>query len=107
MKPTKKELLPYSSDLKKAAKRFNKSERTIRRWLKEAKIYSPKENFGPGKLNQEQAVKIRNLDATGEYTQMELADMFEVTQATIGRVLNNIYYKTMLHITGNADAKWF
>jgi len=106
MKPTKNELLPYIADLGSAAKRFNKSERTVRRWLKEYELWVPRENYGPGKL-KEHAKAIRALDATGKYTQMNLAEMFGVTQAAIGRVLNNIYYKTMIQITGEADVIWF
>ena len=105
MKPPKKDLLPFAANLKEAAKRFNKSERTVRRWLEEYELYCPRKNFRPGKL-REHTKEIRALDATGKYTQMELADMFDVTQAAIGRVLNNIYYKTIM-ITGKADAKWF
>lgn len=106
MKPTKKQLLSYVGNFKSAAKKFDVSERTIRRWMKEHDIYEPKIGFGPSKLDKRKAAKIRKLDACGKYTQTELAKMFNVTQATIGRILNNIYYKVPFTIQGSANITW-
>lgn len=42
---------------------------------------------GPGKLSVEQALEIRKLYATGDYTQTELAVSFGVGQSSIGKVI--------------------
>jgi transposase len=104
MIPKLDELKPYTNDPKMAAKKFEVSERTIKRWLTFYKLYEPK-NSQPNKLNKAKANIIRDLDIQG-YTQKELAKMFNVSQANIGRIINNIYYKTHIHLKGSAIVKW-
>lgn len=54
------------------------------------------------KLTEEQVIKIRELYATGNYTQQELANKFNVLQCTISDIINN---KTWKHIK-DCDANY-
>jgi hypothetical protein len=58
-----------------------------------SKVVETKKGYGASKLSMEKAVKIRSLYATGEYSQQKIGDMFGVSQAAIGRVVNNVTYK--------------
>lgn len=99
---TKKDLLPFKHDIEGAAKTFGVSERTIRRWLKKLDIYEPREGYGPGKVDIERAAEIRRLYEEG-HTQAELGKMYGITQAMIGRIVNNLAYRVDLRLTGSAD----
>lgn len=106
MKPSKNDLLPYINDLPGAAEAFNVSERTIRRWLESYKLYDPTPSYGPGKLDEDTAKEIRSMYDTDKYTQSELAEMYGVTQPTIGKIVNNISYRVIdLHFGSHAEVK--
>lgn len=103
MKPSKDELEKYQNNLAGAAKAFDVSERTIRRWLEAEGLYKPTEGYGPNKLTPKQVDEIRHLHTVKKYTQAQLGKKFGVTQATIGRIINNIYHKRAdLKIGGTA-----
>lgn len=89
-KPTKEELTAYKNKIKVAANKFKVTERTIRRWMSSYGLYNP--NDGPGKLDPKKAGKIRKLYRTKDYTQSKLADLFNVTQAAICKIINNKTY---------------
>lgn len=104
--PTKEDLVRYGKDYKSAATFYRVSERTIRRWMVNMEIYKPKDGYKPGKLNQSIARQIRVLYDTDKYTQTALAEKFKVTQAIIGRIINNLIYKTELKLGGTAEVKF-
>jgi len=93
MKPTREELEKFQNDLAGGATAFGVSERTIRRWLEAEGLYRPMEGYGPNKLTTKQVDEIRHLHTVKKYTQAQLGKRFGVTQATIGRIINNIYHK--------------
>jgi len=93
VKPNKEELEKFQNDLAGGAKAFDVSERTIRRWLEAEGLYRPMEGYGPNKLTPKQVDDIRHLHTVKKYTQSQLGKRFGVTQATIGRIINNIYHK--------------
>ena len=101
MRPNKEELRKY--DIPTAAKKFEVSTRTIRRWLAQEGIYNPKPGYGPGKLDKNKAAEIRRLYFVENYTQIKLAKIHGVTQAMIGRIVNNLAYKVDLRVQGSAD----
>jgi len=103
MKPSREELEKYQNNLAGGAGAFGVSERTIRRWLDAEGLYRPTEGYGPNKLTEKQVEEIRRLHIQKKYTQAQLGKRFGVTQATIGRILNNIYHKkTDLKLGGAA-----
>lgn len=51
------------------------------------------QNSVNSKLSDEEAIKIRDLWFTGNYTQRELAEMFNVAQTTISRIVRRRVYK--------------
>jgi predicted DNA-binding transcriptional regulator YafY len=59
-------------ELKDAAKYFNVSERTIRRWKEFLKIYDPKIKYRPGKVGKKIAIQIRNMYRSDKYTQKKI-----------------------------------
>ncbi len=85
--PPKEQLLPYVQNIKKGAEKFNKSARTIRRWLQYYDLYSPQEKYRPGKVTEEMAAKTRRLDRKG-WTQMEIAKIIGISQPMVGRIIN-------------------
>jgi len=101
MRPSKEELYNYQTDIKGAATYFQVTEQTIRRWLKYYKIYFPKQNYGPKKISKSIIQEIRKLHHT--YTQKKLGEKFGLTQAMIGRIINNISHKTDIHFGANAN----
>ena len=105
MKPTKTDLQPYQNELHAAAVQFRVSTRTIRRWMAEVGLYNPRSGFGPGKLSANKAAEIRYLYRTDQFTQVELAERFQVTQAMICRIVNNLAYPIDLMIAGAAEYK--
>ena len=105
-KPDRLTLLPYQNHLSEAAKRFDVSERTIRRWLDEFGLYHPKKGWGRGKLNQDQVCEIRELYQQEKCTQAQLAEMFNVTQAMICRIVNNVSHRTALRLSGSAEYRY-
>ena len=63
--------------------------------------------WGTDKLNFEKAERIRILYDTNEYKMKDLAKMFDVSAASIARVINNQTYKkfTAINIHGSAQAE--
>ena len=102
----KEELICYKNNYKDAAIFYRVSERTIRRWMKTFGIYKPKEGYHPGKLDIMIARKIRELYNTDKYTQAALAKKFEVSQGTIGKIVNNVIYRADLLIGGTAEVNY-
>lgn len=92
MVPPKEVLQPYVNNRKEAARVFNVTERTIINWLKKHNLYSPRENYGCGKLNQNKADEIRKLYKDG-VTIKELAVRYGVTFSSIARVIHNLTYQ--------------
>jgi hypothetical protein len=88
---TKEELLPYVHDMKAGIAHFGVSRRTLTRWLQHHDIYDPKPNYGP-KLSSDDATEIRRLFESGT-PQKELAKIYGVTVATIGRIINNVHHR--------------
>lgn len=91
MMPPLDNLLPYIKNRKIAAKKFGVSEKTIVRWLKYYDLYSPKPNYGPGKIGEYNAKIIRKKHAKG-FSIKELAKEYEVTFSSISRIVNNLNY---------------
>lgn len=89
--------------LKEAAEYFNVSERTIRRWKEFLEIYDPEVKYRPGKVGKEIATQIRNMDRSDKYTQKELAEIFNISQPMIGKIINNVAYRT--GISGSAEVR--
>lgn len=92
MKPERSQLSSYESDFKKVAIDFNVSERTARRWLNDYGLYHPKRNFGAYKLSLEDAREIRIKHINNGVSSKDLAKEYEVTFASIRRILNNETY---------------
>lgn len=105
MKVTYEELLPYVNNLIEASIKFNKSERTIRRWMKKYGIYFPKEQYRPGKIDKKKADEIRRLERSSELTQKEIGEIYGISQAMVGKIINNQAHITNLKIGGEANAK--
>lgn len=99
---TKKDKL-IELDIKEAAKFFNVSERTIRRWKEKLGIYEPEEKYRPGKVGKEVAAEIRRMERSDEYTQKELAEIFNISQPMIGKIINNVAYRS--GISGIAEVR--
>lgn len=89
--PKIEELLIFSNDKKSASKFFKVSEKTICRWMKIYKIYTPKKNYGK-KLNEQKAIEIRNKYRSGKKIK-DIAKEYNVTFSTISRIIHNINYK--------------
>lgn len=72
-----------------------------------SKIKSTRKGWGSNKLNMAKAKKIRDLYFNSNYTQQNLADMFNVCRTAINKVINNISYKepTMAAFKGDATIK--
>lgn len=92
MTPKKEDLIPFVNNRKEASKIFGVTEKTIVNWMKKYEIYHPKENYGCNKLNSQKAIEIRKLHLQG-HTIKELAEKYEVTFATISRIIKNSIYK--------------
>ena len=102
-KPNKEELACFSCDIKSAAEKWEVSERTIRRWLQAENLYKPRKGFGPGKLKNKEIEEIRRLKSS--YTQAQLGKMFNVSQAMVGRIVNNISHPVDMKIRGFATVR--
>ena len=89
--PNKNELIELLDDhsRKQIANKYEVSVRTVARLLAGHRLFYSR----PKKLTFEDATKIRELYLTDRYTQKELGEMFGVTQALIGRILNNLIHK--------------
>jgi transposase len=85
-KPHKDELLNLSRE--EIAEKFGVSEKTVIRWLKHHKMFEGKGR----RLNQTKADKIRAKYKAG-MSMKDLSTEYEVTFATISRVINNITYR--------------
>lgn len=88
MMASKEELFCMSD--RQIAALYKCSIRTVQRWRKRLKVKRP--GWGPGKLDMEKARKIRSHYFNEGMTQQEIAAIFGVSQAAIGRVVNNITY---------------
>ena len=88
MVPSKQELQSHTD--KELALRYRCSVRTVQRWRKKLNIKRP--GWGPRKLNMDKAREIRRRYWDDNLTQQELAELYQVSQAAIGRVVNNITY---------------
>lgn len=75
---------------KTLAEKYSCSVRTVQRWRSKLRLKRP--GWGPGKLDMEKAREIRHLYYQNNLTQKDLAGMYGVSQAAIGRVVNNISY---------------
>ena len=93
MIPKKEELIKFSKNTKEAADKYQVTERTIINWMKKYKIYNPKLNYGCNKLDFDKAEQIRLLYQNNELKIKDLAKKFDVTNATISRIINNKIYK--------------
>mgnify|MGYP002624854821 CR=1 FL=1 len=102
-RPDRLELIPYQNHLEEAAKNFGVSQRTIRRWLTEVGLYNPRKGWGRGKLARTQVQKIRDLYRQEKQTQAEMAEMFDVSQAMICRIVNNLSHRTTVRLGGEAS----
>ena len=103
MKPTKPELQPYEYDIKGAVQTFNVTEQTIRRWLKHYHLYHPRTNYGPKHVHKSTINEIRKIAKTDKYTQKELGQKYGLSQAMIGRIINEIAHHTDLCLGVNSD----
>lgn len=101
----KDKLIEFNGNIKQASLFFNKSERTIRRWLKKESLYKPNQNYCPNKLSQSSANKIRD-EYCNEAKQIDLAKKYNVSQATIANIVNNKIYKHNFQLTGNFNYKY-
>jgi transposase len=103
MKPNKEQL---SETLRKqgrqgAALLYGKSPRTIRRWMQEYDL-TRFDGKGAGKLDYAAAKRIRALYADEKCTQKELADMFDISQSMVCRIVNNQAYSSDVTFGGSA-----
>ena len=103
MKPTKEKLEYYlRKHGREAAMLFyGKTDRTIRRWMVEYGL-THFDGKGAGKLSFALAKRMRALYASDQYTQSELAEMFEVTQSMVCRIVNNEAYRSDVTFGGSA-----
>lgn len=92
MIPSKEELIPFENKRKEAAKFYGVTEKTVINWMKKHGIYKAKENYGCGKLDMGKALEIRKLHKDGVSIK-NLANKYQVTFATISRIINNLIYR--------------
>ncbi len=88
MMASKEEL--FSMTDRQVAALYTCSIRTVQRWRKRLNVKRP--GWGPGKLDMEKARRIRSHYFVEGLTQQEIADLYGVSQAAIGRVVNNVTY---------------
>jgi hypothetical protein len=105
MRPNKTELQPYENDIKGAAKAYNVTEQTVRRWLKHYHLYHPRNNFGPKHVHKSIVNEIKKLARTDKYTQKELGIKFGLSQAMIGRIINEIAHHKDLRLGADSELK--
>jgi arginine repressor len=80
------------------------SQSTLSRWIKKHGL--TKRKYGPNKLNYANAQQIREIYHSGEWNQEDLSVAFDVSQATINKIINNHLYKQEgPKVTGTADVK--
>jgi len=92
MVPPKKQLEAFDGNLSKIADHYDVSERTARRWLGTYGLYRPTKNFGAYKLGLQEAREIRARHTNECISIKELAEEYNVTFATISRILHNQTY---------------
>lgn len=100
MKPNKEELMQFDN-YEDAAYYYKVSQRTIRRWLDSYGLYEPKKGFGPGKISDGDVHKIRCLYDQGN-TQAEIGKIFGISQAMVGRIVNDLSHKKGIKMSGSA-----
>jgi DNA invertase Pin-like site-specific DNA recombinase len=88
MRPSEAEFDEYND--KALSERYLCSVRTIQRWRRKASV--KRVGWGPCKLDMEKAREIRHLYDYKKMTQSALAVLYGVSQAAIGRIINNITY---------------
>lgn len=103
---TKEQLIPFKDNIEEAAIEFGKSARTIRRWLQKFDLYNPQEKYRPGKITKEKAAEIRQLERYANLTQTEIAKKYEISQAMVGRIINNLAYKSDFKFGGFTAVKF-
>ena len=103
MRPTKKEILVYQHDIKSIAQEYNVTEQTVRRWLIFYEIYQPRKGYGSKNIPHNTVVEIRKL--ADRYTQKELGLRFGLSQAMIGRIINNVSHRIDIRFGANAEIK--
>lgn len=82
---------------------YNISQSTLSRLLKKYDLI--KKGYG-AKLDYSVAKKIRCMYNSNSYTQKELAQLFQVSQPAINKIINNESYKAYSpKITGEAEVK--
>lgn len=85
------------------AEKCGVSASTVSRWIRKYNL--TRKNYGP-KLNFGNAQKIRAIYQSGQWNQEKLAIEFDVSQATISKIINNETYKTKgPKVTGVAEVK--
>jgi DNA-binding transcriptional regulator LsrR (DeoR family) len=87
----KEDLIDFLRDhtQKEAATHFEVSLRTIERRVRKYNL----ERKGANKLSMDKANEIRNLYYNEDYTQIELANVFNVSQGTINKIVNHLSYR--------------
>lgn len=103
MRPSKLEFEQYNN--KTLAIKYLCSVRTIQRWR--SKLCLKREGWGPNKLNMEKACEIRYLYYQKKMTQVFLAAAYGVSQAAIGRIVNNITYKEEKNVGISGTSSYF
>ena len=83
----------YGSDRAAISADYDVTEKTVVNWLKRRGLYVPIRNCGANRLNAGKACEIRESRRAGA-TVAELASRYGVTATTIGRVLNNVTYRS-------------
>lgn len=63
--------------------------------------------YGPKRLRPEHVWQIRTFYESGEYTQKQLGEMFDVSQALVCKIVNNQVHKKAANLSfaGNADVR--
>lgn len=60
---------------------------------------------GPKNLTSDTIKEIRCLYSKGDYTQKKLADLFEISQSTVCKIINNEIHKQSSEIKISGEAK--
>ena len=100
----------HKKDLKKLLKEKSREEICGMLGIKMSTFNLLLKNYGltrSRKLNILKAKEIRVLYETDKYTQLELADMYCVSEAMIWKIINDkVYYTPSFALTGSASANF-
>lgn len=96
-------LLISNKSRQEVCEQFFISRRTLNRVLKNKGL----KHFGLDRLEDYQVIEIRTLYQSKEYTQMELADKYQVSQSLISKIASNSIHRNITNfvIGGEADVK--